>query len=91
MKIFVKDFCETVCKLKKSFGMQVDDNMLYRDIGNQPSAAYSSLYMPDFLSFPSLNNKLFIKDFYEIFRARVVIFGMLVVNGILYCGIANQS
>ena len=72
------------------FGMQVDDNMLYRGIGNQPSAAYSSLYMPDFLSFPSLN-KRFVKDFYETFRARVVIFGMLVVNGILYCGIANQS
>ena len=37
------------------FGMQVDNDVLYCGIANQPSHAYSSLYLSDFLSFHSLN------------------------------------
>ena len=44
MKFFVKDFCETVQVRVFMFGMQVDDNVLYCWIANQPSHAYSSLY-----------------------------------------------
>ena len=32
------------------FGMQVDNDKLYCEIANQPSDAYSSLYLSDFLS-----------------------------------------
>ena len=48
VNIFVKDFCETWQTRVVIFGMQVDDNMLYRGIANQPSAAYSSLYLSIF-------------------------------------------
>ena len=34
--------------------------------------------------------KFFVKDFCEIVQAGVVIFGMQVDNGVLYCGIVNQ-
>ena len=34
--------------------------------------------------------KFFVKDFFETVQARVVIFGMLVDNDVLYRGIANQ-
>ena len=44
------------------FGMQVDNYVLYRAIANQPSLAYSSLYLSDFLSFHTLNDEIFIKD-----------------------------
>ena len=37
--------------------MKVDNDVLYRGIVNQPSHAYSSLYLYDFLSFHILNNK----------------------------------
>ena len=43
MKFFVKDFCETVQARVFIFGMQVDNDVLYRGIANQPSPAYSSL------------------------------------------------
>ena len=64
MKFFVKDFCETVQARVVIFGMQLDDDMLYCGIANQPSPAYSSLYLSNFLSFLSLN---FLN---EIFRQR---------------------
>ena len=51
MKFFVKDFCETVQARVVIFGMRVDNDVLYRAIANQPSPAYSSLYLSDFLSF----------------------------------------
>ena len=38
------------------FGMQVDNDILYRGIGNQPSPAYSFLYLSNFLSFHTLND-----------------------------------
>ena len=41
------------------FGKQVDNDVLYRGIANQPSPSYSSLYLSDFLSFYILNNEIF--------------------------------
>ena len=35
--------------------------------------------------------KIFVNDFCSSPQARVVIFGMQVVDDVLYCGIANQS
>ena len=90
MKFFVKDFCETVQARVFIFGMQVDNDVLYRGIANQPSPAYSSLYLSDFLSFHTLNEEIFVKDFSETVQARVFIFGMQVDNDVLYHGIANQ-
>ena len=71
------------------FGMQVDNDVLYRGIANQLSA-YSSQYLSDCLSFHTLNDEIFVKDFNETVQARVFIFGMQVDNDVLYRGIANQ-
>ena len=90
MKFFVKDFCEIVQATVFIFGMQVDNDVLYRGIANQPSPAYSSLYLSDFLYFHTLNDQIFVKDFSETVQARVFIFGMQVDNDVLYRGIANQ-
>ena len=90
MKFFVKDFCETVQARVVIFGMQVDTDVLYCGTGNQPSPGYSCLYLSNFLSFHTLNDEIFIKDFCETVQARVVIFGMQVDNDVLYRGIANQ-
>ena len=54
MKFFVKDFSEIVQARIVIFGMQVDNDVLYGGIVNQPSPAYSSLYLSDFLSFHTL-------------------------------------
>ena len=62
-KFFVKDFCETVQARVVIFGMQVDNDVLYRGIANQPSPAYSSLYLSNFLSFHPLNDKFFRQRF----------------------------
>ena len=64
------------------FGMHVDNDVLYHGIANQPSPAYSSLYLSDFLSFHTLNDEIFVKDFSEIVQARVFIFGMQVDNDV---------
>ena len=72
------------------FGMQVDNDVLYHGIANQPSPAYSSLYLSDFLSFHTLNDEIFVKDFSETVQARVFICGIQVNNDVLYRGIANQ-
>ena len=90
MKVFVKDFCDTRQARVFLFGMQVDNDVLYRGIVNQPSPAYYSLYLSDFLSFHTSNDEIFVKDFCETVQARVVIFGMQVDNDVLYRGIANQ-
>ena len=71
------------------FGIQVDNDVLYRGIANQPSPAFSSLYLSDFLSFHILNDEIFVKAFCETVQARVFIFGMQVDNDVLYRGIAN--
>ena len=55
---FVKGVCETVQARVFIFGMQVDNDALYRGIGNQPSPAYSSLYLSDFFSFHTLNDEI---------------------------------
>ena len=90
MKFFIKDFCETVQARIVIFGEQVDNDVLYGGIANQPSTAYSSLYLSNFLSFHTLIMKFFVKDFCETVQARIVIFGMQVDNDVLYRGIANQ-
>ena len=63
MKFFVKDFCETVQATVVIFVMQVDNDVLYRGIANQPSPAYSSLHLSNFLSFHTLNDKIFRQTF----------------------------
>ena len=63
MKFFVKDFCETVLARVFIFGMQIDNDVLYRGIANQPSPAYSSLYLSNFLSFLTLNDEIFRQRF----------------------------
>ena len=90
MKFFVKDFCETVQGRVFIFGEQVDNDVLYHGIANQPSPAYSSLYLSDCLSFHTLNDEIFVKDFSETMQARVFILSMQVDNDALYRGIANQ-
>ena len=63
MKFFVKDFCETVQARLFIFGMQVDNDVLYRGIVNQPSPAYSSLCLSNFLSFHTFNDEIFRQRF----------------------------
>ena len=63
MKIFVIDFCETVQARVVIFGEQVDNDVLYRGIANQPSPAYSSLYLSNFLSFHTLSDEIFRQRF----------------------------
>ena len=63
MKFFVKDFSETVKARVVIFGMQVDNDVLYRGIANQTSPAYSSLYLSNFLSFHTLNDEIFRQRF----------------------------
>ena len=63
MKFFVKDFCKTVEARVVIFGMQDDNDVVYRGIANQPSPAYSFLYLSNFLSFHSLNDEIFRQRF----------------------------
>ena len=63
MKFFVKDFCETVQARVVIFGMQVDNDVMYRGVANQPSPAYYSLYLSSFLSFHTLNDEIFRQRF----------------------------
>ena len=63
MKFFVKDFCGTVQARVFIFGMQVDNDVLYRGIANQHSHAYSSLYLFNFLFFHTLNIESFRQRF----------------------------
>ena len=48
MKMFVNDSCETVQARVVIVGMQVDIDVLYRGIANQPSPAYSFCICPIF-------------------------------------------
>ena len=63
MKFFVKNFCETMQARVVIFGEQVDNDVLYREIANQPSPAYSSLYLSNFLSVHTLNDEIFHQRF----------------------------
>ena len=58
MKVFIIDFCETVKAGVVIFGMQVDNDVFYDGIANQPFHVYSSLYLSNFLSFHFLNNEI---------------------------------
>ena len=71
------------------FGMQVDDDLLYRGIENQPSA-YLSLYLSSFLSFHTLM-ECFVKHFSTTMQGRMLIFGTQVDGDLLYSGFENQS
>ena len=62
MKFFDKDFCEIVQAGVVIFGKQVENDVLYLGIANQPSA-YSSLYLFNFLSFHTLINESFCQKF----------------------------
>ena len=90
--LFFPDFCEIVQARVNIYDMQADNDVWYRGIANQPFHAYSSLYLSDFLSFHTLNNEIFVKDFYGTIQDRIFIFCMQcdTCNGILYRGIANQ-
>ena len=83
MKFFVKDFCEIGQARVVKFGKQIDNDVLYCGIANQPPPAYSSLYLSNFLSFHTLNNESFCQRFCETVQARVVISGMQVDNDVL--------
>ena len=63
MKFSVKDSSETVQARVVIFGEQVDNDVLYRGIANQPSPAFSSLYLSNFLSFRTLNDEIFCQRF----------------------------
>ena len=63
MNFFVKDFCETVQARVAIFDEQVDNDVLYRGIANQPSPAYSSLYLSNFPPFHTLNDEIFRQRF----------------------------
>ena len=63
MKYFIKDFCETMQAIIVIFGMQNDNDVLYHGTGNQPSPAYFTLYLANFLPFHTLNNEMFYQRF----------------------------
>ena len=51
MKFFVKDFCETVQARVVIFGEQIDKDVLYRGIANQPSPAYPVFFQFSFFPY----------------------------------------
>ena len=63
MKAFVKDFSTTLLTRIVIFGIQGDDDLLYRGIENQASPAYSSLYLSNFLPMLTLKNEGFRQGF----------------------------
>ena len=63
MKFSVKDFSQTVQARIVIFCKQVDNDVMYHGISNQPSPAYSFLYLSNFLSFHILSDEIFVKDF----------------------------
>ena len=52
MKFSVKDFCEIGQAGVVIFRKQVDNDILYRRIANEPSPAYSSLHLSVFFFIP---------------------------------------
>ena len=50
MTFFFKDFFGTMQARTVTFGVQVDNDVLYCGIVNQPTPTDSSLYLCDFLS-----------------------------------------
>ena len=91
MKSVVKEYCKTVQAGVVTSSMQDDNDVLYCGIANQPSRAYSSLYLSDFISFHTLNNEIFVKEYCKTVQAGEVTSSMQDDNDVLYCGIANKS
>ena len=58
MKFFVKDVTETLQARVVIFGLQIDNDVLYHGVVNQPSHSFSYLYLSIFLSFHTLNNEV---------------------------------
>ena len=56
-------FCKTVQAIVILFGMLVDNDVLYHVIVNQPSHAYFSLHLSNFLPSHTLNNEFFCQIF----------------------------
>ena len=88
-EIFAKDFSTTLLAKILIFGMQVDDNLFYDEIENQPSPAYSFLYLSIFLSSHILNNEIFVTDFSATLQAGIAIFGIWVDDDLFYSEIQN--
>ena len=72
------------------FSMQVDDDLLYHDIENQPSSANSFLYLSNFLFFHTLKNEIFVKDFSTTMQARMFIFDIQVVDTCCIVGLRTN-
>ena len=66
------------------FGIQVDDDKMYRGIENRFSTVYSSLYLFIFLS------SFFVKDISTTVKDRNFIFGIQNNNDKLYHGLENR-
>ena len=77
MKVFVKDFCEIVQAAVVIFGKQVDNDVLYCGIANQPSHAYSFLYLSNFLSFDTSNNESFRQRYSFLYLSNFLPFHIL--------------
>ena len=90
MKFFVKAFRETLQARLVVFGKQVNNDVLYCGIANQPSPLILPCVCPIFFLSILWMIISFVKNFSESVQARVVIFGMQFDNDVLYHGIANQ-
>ena len=64
--------------------MPVDDDLLYH---GSAFSYLSSLYLFSFLSFHTLNNAIYRQDFTATLQGKMLIFGIQIHNGMLYCGI----
>ena len=83
MNSFVKDFCETVQARVLIFGMQVDNDVLYRGIATSLLLILPYIYLFFFLSI------FFVKDISTTVYDRNFKFGIQVHNDKLYHGIEN--
>ena len=90
MEFFVKVFSTALQARMVIFGMHIGDDFLYCVVENQASPSYSSLYLSNFLSFHTLKNAFFAKNFSTTIQARMVIFGMNVDDNLLFCEIEYQ-
>ena len=70
------------------FGMQVDDDLLYRGMESQTSTAYS-LYLSICLSFHTLYNEIFCHRFLHNLVSWSGIVGIQVDDDLLYSGFKN--
>ena len=86
MNFFVKYFCKSVPAGVVIFCIQVDNDVLYRVIANQPPHAIVFLYLSDFLSFHTLNNEIFRQRFLcKTVQARVIWSYLVCWKIMMYC------